>query len=155
MGAVESATAATRDPVELGRVLAFTDGVFAIATTLLVLNFEVPRLPASDEWELVRALEQLAGDFGAYFLTFAVVGRLWIVHHHLFATLGSLNPRLMTLNLAYLSMIVLIPVAAELLGDYGYQPVAPALYGVVLGVAAALNWAMARHALKRGFVRPE
>jgi uncharacterized membrane protein len=97
----------------------------------------------------------MSGDIAVYFLTFAVVGRLWIVHHHLFATLRTLDPRPMTLNLVYLSMIVLVPFAAQMLGDYGNQPLAAAVYGAVLGVAAALDWVMTRYAAARGFARPE
>ena len=162
MAAMESSAAETsdpaelgRDPAELGRILAFTDGVFAIAITLLVLNFDVPRLPGGKEWELARALEQVGGDIAVYFFTFAVVGRLWIVHHDLFATLRTLDPRLMALNLGYLSMIVLVPFAAQMVGDYGDQPLAAGVYGAVLGLAALLNWVMARYAAARGFARPE
>ena len=117
MAAVEASPTNTTQSVEFGRIVAFTDGVFAIAITLLVLNFDVPEVPGADEARVDRYIETLGGDVLAYFLTFAVVGRLWLVHHRLFATLRAFDSRLMVLNLAYLSMIALIPFPAELVGD--------------------------------------
>jgi uncharacterized membrane protein len=149
---VEGSAPPVRETVEFTRIVAFTDGVFAIAITLLVLNFDVPRLPRESERQLAEALSAMGPDLGAYFLTFAVVGRMWVVHHDLFSTLSSFGPRLMTLNLAYLSMIVLVPFAAQLLGDFGDEPLPAALYGTVVGIAATINWLMTRHALDREFV---
>jgi len=138
--------------VEFGRIVSFTDGVFAIAITLLVLNFDVPEVPGVTEPRVVDYVKTLGGDVIAYFLTFAVVGRLWLVHHRLFATLERFDSRLMVLNLVYLSMIVLMPFPAELLGDYGEQRIPVITYAAVLGAASSLNWVMVRHAVRAGLV---
>jgi uncharacterized membrane protein len=90
-----------RVDISFGRIVAFTDAVFAIAITLLFLNFEVPQLPAGDDRALGRYLAREAGEFGAYFLTFAVLGRLWVVDHRLFSRLHGFDSWLMSLNLAY------------------------------------------------------
>jgi uncharacterized membrane protein len=66
---------------DLGRVVAFSDGVMAVAITLLVLNLEVPDVSGDD---LGEALEDLLPSVAAYLLAFALVGRLWVVHHNLF-----------------------------------------------------------------------
>src|SRR5215218_1733006 len=76
---MEGSHAARREAVSFGRLVSFTDGVFAIAITLLVLNFEVPHIHHETERQLGYLVSELAGDFGAYFLTFAVVGRMWVV----------------------------------------------------------------------------
>ena len=152
MAEMEASPRSTSQSVEFGRVVSFTDGIFAIAITLLVLNFDVPEVPGAREAQVDDYLATLGGDVLAYFLTFAVVGRLWLVHHRLFGTLESLDSRLMALNLAYLSMIVLIPFPAELLGDYGDQRLPVVIYASVLGVAAGLNWVMIRHAVRAGLV---
>lgn len=154
MRGVEASPRSTTESVEFGRIVAFTDGVFAIAITLLVLNFDIPETPGASAARVDRYVETLGGDFLAYFLTFAVVGRLWLVHHRLFATLESFDSRLMVVNLVYLSMIVLIPFPAELLGDYGDQLLPVVIYAGVLSVAATLNWVMVRHALRAGLVHP-
>lgn len=154
MRLVEASSRSTSRSVEFGRVVAFTDGVFAIAITLLVLNFDVPEMPGASEARVDDYLETLGGDVLAYFLTFAVVGRLWLVHHRMFSRLESFDSRLMVLNLVYLSMIVLIPFPAELVGDYGDQRLPVMIYASVLGAAASINWLMARHAVRAELVHP-
>ncbi len=155
MAAVEARARDTSENIEFGRIVAFTDGIFAIAITLLVLNFDVPETPGAAPAQVDRYIEALGGDMLAYFLTFAVVGRLWLVHHRLFSTLERFDSRLMVLNLAYLSMIVLIPFPAELLGDYGDQRLPVMIYAAVLGAAASLNLVMAHHAVRAGLVAAE
>jgi uncharacterized membrane protein len=147
---VKSGAPPVRESVEFARIVAFTDGVFAIAITLLVLSLEVPSdLPGSGLHEfLFDAWPQLF----AYFLSFAVIGRFWISHHRAFSMLHDFDRRLLVLNLAYLSLIVLIPFPTELLGDYGDQTDAVVAYAAVLGTAALLSWLMIRHALGRGHV---
>jgi uncharacterized membrane protein len=154
MPAVQSPRTSTAS-VDFSRIVAFTDGVFAIAITLLVLNFDVPQAPGGRPVELDVYAETLGGDALAYFLTFAVVGRLWLVHHRLFGTLESFDSRLMVLNLGYLAMIALMPFPAELLGEYGDERLPVLLYASVLAAAAALNWLMARHAVQAGLVHAD
>lgn len=102
---------------DLGRTIAFSDGVFAIAITLLVLSIDVPDGFARKE--LSEFIRDEWPQFFAYFLSFAVIGRFWIGHHHVFSMLQDFDRRLIVLNLAYLSMIVLVPFPTELLGEYG------------------------------------
>lgn len=71
-----------RDSVEFGRVLTFSDGMFAIAMTLLVVGIEVPDIPDTDSVdELADALGDLSGSFVSFFISFAVIGRYWLAHH--------------------------------------------------------------------------
>jgi uncharacterized membrane protein len=142
-----------RESIEFARIVSFTDGVFAIAITLLVLSLDVPsNLSGSALHDfLIDAWPQLF----AYFLSFAVIGRFWIGHHRLFATVHDFDRRLMALNLAYLSLIVLVPFPTELLGEYGGSTDAVILYAGVVGTAALLAWVMLRYALRRGHARPE
>jgi uncharacterized membrane protein len=141
---------------DLARIMAFTDGVMAVAITLLVLNLEVPDVRAS---ELGEAVADLAPSLVAYLLAFALVGRFWIVHHRLFEALRAFDGRLMTLNLAFLALIVLIPFGTELYDRYTQEPIAAAVFGAILGLAALTHWSMSAHTLRRGFVsdahRPE
>jgi uncharacterized membrane protein len=134
---------------DLGRIVAFTDGVMAVAITLLVLNLEVPRVPGD---ELDDALWDLIPSLIAYLLAFALVGRHWIVHHRFFETLRTFDARLMTLNLAFLALIVLVPFATELFDRYTDEPAAAAVFGGIMGLAALVNWTMVLHTLRRGYV---
>jgi uncharacterized membrane protein len=134
---------------DLSRVNAFTDGVFAIAITLLVLGLDVPR----GDHEITRRVLDNWPDLLAYFLSFAVIGRFWMAHHRFFATLKGFDGRLMGLNLLYLSFVVLVPFTTELLGDHGDDTVTAVVYATVLGLAGVVNWVMIRHTLSRGHVR--
>jgi uncharacterized membrane protein len=150
---VEGTGPPVRETVEFTRIVAFTDGVFAIAITLLVLSLEVPadlRGPDLHEF-LVDSWPQLF----AYFLSFAVIGRFWISHHEMFSLFHGFDRRLMVRNLVYLSLIVLIPFPTEVLGDFGDRSDSVVLYAAVVGSAALLTARLVRDGLQRGFVLPE
>ena len=141
------------EPSGFTRILAFTDGVFAIAITLLVLSIEVPAgLPGR---ELTEYLLDSWPQLFAYFLSFAVVGNFWMAHHRFFELLHRFDLRLVGINLVYLSLIVLVPFPTELLGDYADRTEAVALYAAVVGTTALLGWLMIRYTLRGGHVRPE
>ena len=139
--------------MDLGRIVAFTDGVMAVAITLLVLNIEVPDLPSGRESELADELFDLLPSLGAYALAFALVGRYWTIHHRLFENLRAFDGALMTLNLVFLALIALVPFSAELIDRYREEPIAAAVFGATLGFAALVHWAMVRHVLNKQFVR--
>jgi TMEM175 potassium channel family protein len=135
---------------DLSRIAAFTDGVMAVAITLLVLNIEVPRLTQGEE--LGDALVDLLPSIGAYALAFALVGRFWVIHHNLFEKLRGFDRTLMALNLLFLALIVLVPFSTELYDRYTSRPLAAAVLGGTLGLAALVHGAMTAHVLRRGFV---
>ena len=137
---------------DLGRIVAFTDGVMAVAITLLVLNLEVPDVPGD---ELDDALVDLFPSLIAYLLSFALVGRFWIIHHRLFETLRAFDSRVMTLNLTFLALIVLVPFATELYDRYTQEPVAAATLGATLGLAALTHWSTTVYTLRRGMIHEE
>ncbi len=127
----ERATEAQRR--ELDRVGAFSDGVFAIAITLLVLNLDMPSV--TDEASLGDSLRELDGDLTAYFIGFAVMGRFWYEHHRLFSVLERSDPKLIWVNMLLLSLVALMPFTTDLIGTYD-EPVAVAVYAVNVGLAS-------------------
>jgi uncharacterized membrane protein len=139
---------------EFSRIVAFTDGVFAIAITLLVLTLEVP----TDVSDLGRQLREQWDEFFAYGLSFAVLGSLWIAHHRFFGSLARFDGRLVVLNLVYLAFIALVPFSSDLLGNYSGQSVAVILYAANLTavtLAFALQTAYAhRRDLVRDWAKP-
>jgi uncharacterized membrane protein len=138
---------------DLGRIMAFTDGVMAVAITLLVLNLEVPDL--KDPSRLGEDLVDLLPSLLSYSLAFALVGRFWVVHHNSFETLRAFDGTLMTLNLLFLALIALMPFATDLFDRYNDEPIAAAVFGAILGLAALVNWLMHRHSLRAGLVKRE
>jgi uncharacterized membrane protein len=137
----------------LDRIGAFSDGVMAVAITLLVLNIQVPTL--EDGQTLGDALWDLLPSLGAFALAFGLVGRFWVIHHNLFEKLRGFDQTLMLLNLGFLASIVLIPFSAELYDTYTDQGLAAAVLGANLGIAAAMHWAMTAHVIRRRLVYEE
>jgi uncharacterized membrane protein len=130
--------------LEFARIVAFSDGVIAIAITLLVLTLEVPDVPAN---ELSDALADMWRSYVAFALSFALIGRFWIIHHRTFAMIARFDAVLMTLNLAVLGLIVLMPFATDLVSQHEENPVGVSLYASVVAAAGVTNWAMMRYAL--------
>jgi len=124
--------------IEFARIVAFSDGVFAIAITLLVLSLDIP-----DELHGESVASALWGQHEnllAYALSFAVIGRFWVVHHRFFSEVTGFDGRLLSLNIFYLAWIVLIPFSSSVLGDHGGQ-VAVVLYAANLsGVVLTGMW---------------
>ena len=128
--------------IEFSRIVAFSDGVFAIAITLLVLAINVPDHLADER--LVDALWGQRADFLAYALSFAVIGRFWLVHHRFFGEVTAFDGRLLALNIFYLAWIALIPFSSEVLGDHGGESAAIVVYAVNLsGVVLTGLWMQA------------
>lgn len=116
--------------VEFSRIVAFSDGVFAIAITLLVLGLDIDTsVPAS---EIAVAIREQWDNFLAFAISFAVIGRFWIVHHRFFGEVKAFDLRLLWLNLLYLGTIVLIPFSSKVLGDYSGETASAVLYAVNL-----------------------
>jgi uncharacterized membrane protein len=101
--------------VNKGRLEAFSDGVFAVAITLLVLEIKVPEVPGH---ELPHALAQQWPSYASYAVSFFVIGVIWMNHHSVFEHLARADRALMAWNLFLLLWIVLIPWATNLLATY-------------------------------------
>ncbi len=123
---------------ELERLNAFSDGVFAVAITLLVLNIETPSV-AGDERALARRSSNSRPTSTAYFIGFAVIGIFWYGHSALFSHLRRSSGPLMFVNLLMLALIALMPFTTSLIGSYDNEPLALAIYAFNIGVAATLD----------------
>ena len=137
--------------VEFGRIVAFSDGVFAIAITLLVLNLGIDK--GLSEGQIDDALWDQREMFIAYGISFAVIGRFWLVHHRFFAEVDAFDGRLLGLNLVYLGWIVLLPFSSEVLGEYGGMTTAVVVYSVNLAVVVLLGLLMSVDARRRGLTK--
>jgi uncharacterized membrane protein len=134
--------------IEFSRIVAFSDGVFSIAITLLVLNLGVGKDISSGE--LADALWDQRENLIAYAISFAVIGRFWLVHHRFFSQVNAFDNRLISLNIFYLAWIVLIPFSSEVLGEHGGQAAAVVLYATnITGVVLVGMW-MAADARRAG-----
>jgi uncharacterized membrane protein len=150
-GAVESKDAESVQR-ELDRVGGFSDGVFAVAITLLVLNIEVPDL--SEGEKLTTALDDLVPDVTAYFIAFAVIGLFWFGHHKAWSRLRATSPRLVWSNLLLLSLIALMPFTTALMGSYGAQSISVVIFAANVGLAALADSHVDKVAFDAGLTAP-
>src|SRR3954452_2048478 len=109
-----------------GRVEAFSDGVFAIIITIMVLELKAPHGDTLD------ALKPLLPVFLSYVLSFLYLAIYWNNHHHLLHTVKQVSGGILWANLHLLFWLSLIPAATAWMGDNLLAPVPTAVYGVVL-----------------------
>jgi TMEM175 potassium channel family protein len=136
--------------IEFSRIVAFSDGVFAIAITLLVLNFDISRELAGSE--VAEALWDERENLLAFAVSFAVIGRFWVVHHRFFGEVKAFDGRLIGLNLVYLGWIVLIPFSSEVLGEYASETAAVVLYSANLAGVVLIGMLMMADAHRAGLI---
>lgn len=142
-------------PGTLARIVALSDGVFAIAITLLVLDI-IPHIPDSVTGsELLRRLQDMAPEVAAYVLSFLVIGRFWDYHRSIFRHVYLADSRVVWFNLITLLWITLIPASAALLGSHAQEPVAIVLYSLNMIFATATLWALWRYVASAKYVRRE
>jgi len=134
--------------IEFGRIVAFSDGVFAIAITLLVLGLGIEK--GLSDGQLTNELLDLWDNLLAFAISFAVIGRFWVVHHRFFAEVDAFDGRLLGLNLLYLACVVLIPFSSQVLGEYGGQTPSVVLYSVNLAAVVLVGLWMGADARRRG-----
>lgn len=126
---------------DLSRILAFTDGVFAIAITLLVLQIEVPEGLTSNA-DFLNRLGDMWPDLFAFAISFIVIGIYWMNHHRLMRMVREYDHSLMAVTMLYLFWVVLLPFTSQLIGEYGSQvklsTVAYVLNLALIGLSQAL-----------------
>ena len=137
--------------LEFGRVLAFTDGVFAIAITLLVLALDVP----ANLDNVGAALRDRSSDFVAYAISFAVLGSIWLAHHRFYTLVARFDGRLIALNLLYLALVALVPFSAELLGHYSDTTDGVIIYAINLAGISLSFTAQIFYAFRKGLIKDE
>lgn len=135
----------------LERLLFFSDAVFAIAITLLIIEVHVPELPrgSSPGQYLHELLELIPGFFG-YVLSFLVIARFWITHHAAFAHSPPFHPQLLWPNVQLLMSVAFMPFATAFLARNLGAMVPALLYFLVLMVASLLSVRMVRKATDLG-----
>ena len=124
----------------LDRLLAFSDGIFAFAITLLILNLVLPA--SATKSEIPQALMQLWPKFMAFLISFLVIGLYWIIHVRQLRVICKYNTGLLWFNLIFLMFIVLIPFSTGVLSDF-FGTAGVALYAANLagaGYMATLLW---------------
>jgi uncharacterized membrane protein len=117
----------------LTRIEAFSDGVFAIVVTLLVLELKIPPLHEPNSVaELRRELLDIAPKFLSWLISFIIVCKFWLNHHHVIGIARSANYTLVWMNSIFLMFQSFVPFPTSLMGEYPCNPLAVSLFGVVM-----------------------
>lgn len=105
---------------QLERLILFSDAVFAIAITLLVIEIKVPELhgPEVSEKAMLHSVALLIPKFLGFIISFMLIGVYWAVHHRLFGFVTNYTRKLIVLNLFFLFTIVLMPFSTGIFGEY-------------------------------------
>lgn len=143
------------ESTETDRLLALSDGVIAIAITLLVLEISVPAIPTGTPAEVLSAvIAQQWHEFFAYVLSFLVIGLYWILHRRVFVHIDRHDRGMLWLNLVFLLFVAFIPYATNVFITY------PGQFGVsfyagmqaLTGFSLTLLWGYAsrKHLIETG-----
>jgi uncharacterized membrane protein len=125
------------------RIIGFSDGVFAIAITLLVLTIDVPADLTSSE-DVSGFLQQALPQLVVYAVAFMVIGTFWVRHHRMFDLCRAVDGRMLVLNLVFLAFVSLLPFPSDLLGNVQSTSTVIA-FSTVAGAATLCEFGLWRH----------
>lgn len=134
---------------DLDRMKAFSDGVFAIVITILVLELRVPQVSAE---KLPSALLEMLPKFTSYVISYLLVGLAWIVHNRLLRYFTGYDRGILWLNILQLFFVSMVPFFCAVFGSFIGEPIAWALYACVLALSSAAANLMWNHAINNGLV---
>jgi uncharacterized membrane protein len=142
------------------RMLSLSDGVFAIAMTLLALDLTVPNLgDHATNQQLIHGLAQETASYWSFLLSFYVIAIYWTAHRRLLRSVTAITPALTRYTIFLLLIVAAMPFPTNVLGRYGSTPFALALYGAInvlaQGTIIALTYEVRRCDPSRSVVTPE
>ena len=137
-------SAADDSSIGVDRIAAFSDAVFAVAITLLVLNIDVPQVSRQlADVKLPSEIWALWPKFAAFIMSFIIIGFFWIFHHMMFRVIRRHTSLFLWMNLMLLMCIVFIPFTAALFSEYPSTEIATMFYAgswAVPSLILALMW---------------
>jgi uncharacterized membrane protein len=147
----------------IDRLLALTDGVVAIALTLLVLQLQVPDVTAAlgnnpdSAKALWHALSPDGSELTSYLVSFLVIAQFWMVHHRVLRGMRGHSEGLAWRNFGFLLALTLMPFTSDLIGRYGTNPLAITLFGLnLVAISLSTQWIFlyaAKHDLIKDMAR--
>ena len=145
------------DLPDVTRLLSLSDGVVAIALTLLVLNLRVPTVPTTKQ-NSAHALAVALGTHGdqivSYLISFYVIAQFWLAHHRVFRHMAGHEEGLAWWNFAFLLTITLMPFTSNLLSDFPGNALAVDIFAVNLLLASLSTQAVAVYGKQKHLLVP-
>lgn len=148
---MSEATPLATAPAHLGkhRLEALSDGIFAVAMTLLVIDLRVPEHAVSQSSDLASSLVMLTPRFVAWIISFFVLGIFWFTHHRLFHGVRLVSGGFVWLNIVYLGCVSLMPFSSALAGQYSRLLLAQVFYSGNMILLSGAGLALHRYAHRR------
>jgi uncharacterized membrane protein len=132
------------------RLLAFSDGVFAVVITLLVLDLRLPET-GHDDPAMPEALRSMVPKLLIFAFTFIIVGMGWLGHHRKFSYVHQIDSGLLWLNLIYLLTVCLVPFASGVLSEHSGR-IGFAVYAAVMALMLLLSAVLSGYSLRQPFL---
>jgi uncharacterized membrane protein len=137
------------------RVVFFSDAVFAIVITLLVLELKVPHITEHTEPALRRALFELFPSVMGFVVSFLIIGLMWTEHHRIFRYIDNYNAGLLWRNLLLLLCVSFVPFPTALFSENFWSQTAFVLYTGSFGAVATAKLWIWRHAVASGLLKKD
>ena len=134
-----------RSEFQLERAILFTDAVFAIAITLLIIEIKVPELHHPSEHAAQQGLASLTARFIGFFLGFFIIAIYWLAHHRIFRFVQRTTPGLLWLNMLFLLSIVLMPFTTAFQSEYGMLATPWVAYSINIMATGLLQTLLQRY----------
>jgi len=133
----------------------FSDGVFAFAATLLILNVKIPDTHDIDNHHLNLILMSRLPHLLTFGFSFIVVGVFWVAHHRIYSFVKVLDSTLLWLNILYLLFVAVIPFSASILSENPFLPSAILLYSITLLIIALMHFWLLEYMLRNKHLKHE
>jgi uncharacterized membrane protein len=131
----------------------FSDGVFAIAVTLLILNVKIPDAKNYDNHELNYALRKAIPHLVTFAFSFIVISVFWVAHHRTFSLVKVVNNPLLWLNILYLLFVAIIPYPAALLAENPFLSTGILAYTVTLLSIALMHFVLLNYIINNKHIK--
>ncbi len=142
-------SAFTTKEISISRIETFSDAVFAIAATLLILDIKVPELEEHKNiYALAHGLWDYSDEMMAWAIGFIYICKFWLDHHHTLFLAGSANMMTVLLNIFVLLGISFVPYSIAVMGQYPHNPVSLSFFGAVAALNLFLLFLLKRHVLR-------
>jgi len=133
----------------------FSDGVFAIAVTLLILSVRLPDAKNYDNNELNYALRKAIPHLVTFAFSFMVIGVFWVAHHRIFALARVVNNTLLWLNILYLLFIAIMPYPAALVAENPFLSTGILVYTSTLFIIGSLHFVLLNYIIQNRHIKHE
>lgn len=132
------------------RVVFYSDAVFAIAMTLLVVDLRLPEVP---DTEVGSALLELIPGYVGFVVSFTVIAVNWMLHHRKFQLISRWDETLVSVNFVLLGLVAFLPSPTSVFSEHPRVPIAITLYTVFVALLSLSQWLVWTVAVRRGLVR--